>query len=233
MNSFSYNPAEQKLILTGFVNKVYAWMSVALAISALAAVFVADTPAVRDIVLGNKFAFYGLLIAEFGLVVAIAGAINRMSSMTATLLFVLYSLVNGLTLSVVFLVFTASSIGTTFFVTAGTFGVMSIIGYTTKRDLTSMGNLLIMALVGMLIGSLVNFFVQSTAFGYVLTYLGILVFVGLTAYDTQKIKEMGQAGFETSDGMQKGAILGALTLYLDFINLFLLLLNLFGNRRDD
>lgn len=232
MNSFSYNPAEQKLILTGFINKVYAWMSLALAITALAAVFVASTPGVSEIVLGNRIVFYVLLFGELGLVMAISAAINRMSSMTATLLFILYSVVNGLTLSVIFFRYDTSSIGTTFFVTAGTFGVMSIIGYTTKRDLTSIGNLLIMALIGMLIGSFVNFFVQSSAFGYVLTYLGILVFVGLTAYDTQKIKEMGQAGFETSEGMQKGAILGALALYLDFINLFLLLLRLFGNRRD-
>ena len=207
-------------------------MSLALAITALAAVFVASTPGVSEIVLGNRIVFYVLLFGELGLVMAISAAINRMSSMTATLLFILYSVVNGLTLSVIFFRYDTSSIGTTFFVTAGTFGVMSIIGYTTKRDLTSIGNLLIMALIGMLIGSFVNFFVQSSAFGYVLTYLGILVFVGLTAYDTQKIKEMGQAGFETSEGMQKGAILGALALYLDFINLFLLLLRLFGNRRD-
>ena len=232
MDSISYNPSEQKLALSSFITKVYGWMSVALAITALAAVFVADTPGIREVILGNRIVFYVLIFGEFGLVMAISAAINRMSSMTATLLFILYSLVNGLTLSVIFMVYTASSISTTFFVTAGTFGAMSIIGYTTKRDLTSMGNLLIMALIGIVIGSFVNFFVHSTAFGYVLTYLGILVFVGLTAYDTQKIKEMGAAGFDTSDARQKGAILGALSLYLDFINLFLLLLRLFGNRRN-
>ena len=207
-------------------------MAIALSITALAAVFVADTPGIREVILGNRIVFMVLLFAELGLVIAISAAIDRMSSMTATLLFILYSLLNGLTMSVVFLTFTASSIGTTFLVTAGTFGAMSIIGYTTKRDLTSMRNLLLMALIGMVIGSFANFFIHSTAFGYVLTYLGILVFVGLIAYDTQKIKEMAAAGFDTSDARQKGAILGALKLYLDFINLFMLLLRLFGNRRD-
>ena len=232
MNTTSYNQAELKLVQSTFITKVYAWMSMALMITALTAVYVASSQALTQAILGNRIIFYVLLFGELGLVMFLSAALDRMNAMTATLLFIAYSVLNGLTLSVIFLVYTASSIGTTFFVTAGTFGVMSLYGYTTKRDLTSWGNLLFMALVGFVIASLVNLFMQNTILYWVCTYIGILVFVGLTAYDTQKIKEMGAAGFNTSEGMRKGAIMGALALYLDFINLFLLLLRLFGGRRD-
>lgn len=232
MNTTSYNQAELKLVQSTFITKVYAWMSMALMITALTAVYVASSATLTQAILGNRIIFYVLLFGELGLVMFLSAALNRMNAMTATLLFIAYSVLNGLTLSVIFLVYTASSIGTTFFVTAGTFGVMSLYGYTTKRDLTSWGNLLFMALVGFVIATLVNLFLQNTIIYWVCTYIGILVFVGLTAYDTQKIKEMGAAGFDTSEGMRKGAIMGALALYLDFINLFLLLLRLFGGRRD-
>jgi len=232
MNTTSYNQAEMKLIQSGFITKVYAWMSMALTITALTAIYVASSQDLVRAILGNRIIFFVLIFGELGLVMALSAALNRISAMTATLLFIAYSVLNGLTLSVIFLVYTASSIGTTFIVTAGTFGAMSIYGYTTKRDLTTWGNLLFMALVGFVIASLVNLFWQNPIFYWVCTYAGILIFVGLTAYDTQKIKEMGAAGFETSDGMRKGAIMGALALYLDFINLFLLLLRLFGNRRN-
>ncbi|MCW3125065.1 MAG: rane protein [Bacteroidetes bacterium] len=232
MNTTSYNPAEVKLAQSTFISKVYAWMSIALLITAVVAAFVASSEEATQIILGNRIVFYVLLFGELGLVWFISSSLDRLSAMTATLLFVLYSVLNGLTLSVIFLVYTSSSIGTTFFVTAGTFGVMSLYGYTTKRDLTSWGNLLVMALIGFVIASIVNLFLQNTVIYWICTYIGILIFVGLTAYDTQKIKEMGAAGFDTSDRMQKGAIMGALALYLDFINLFLLLLRLFGGRRN-
>ena len=232
MNTTSYNQAELKLVQLTFITKVYAWMSMALMITALTAVFVASSADLTQAIFGNRIVFYVLLFGELGLVMYISAALNRISAMTATLLFIAYSVLNGLTLSVIFGVYNASSIGTTFIVTAGTFGVMSLYGYTTKRDLTSWGNLLFMALIGFVIASVANLFMQNTILYWVCTYIGILVFVGLTAYDTQKIKEMGAAGFDTSEGMRKGAIMGALALYLDFINLFLLLLRLFGGRRN-
>jgi len=233
MNTSAYdNPAELRLVQSTFMTKVYAWMCMALMITAVVAAFVASSPEMFRSIFGNRFAFLILMIAELGLVVALSGAIDRMSAVTATMIFIVYSALNGLTMSVIFLVYTTGSIGTTFAVTAGTFGVMSLYGYTTKRDLTSWGNLLFMALIGLIIASVVNMFLQSPLFYWICTYAGILIFVGLTAYDTQKIKELGAQGFNTSDGMQKGAIIGALQLYLDFINLFLLLLRLFGNRRN-
>jgi FtsH-binding integral membrane protein len=232
MNTTSYNQAELKLVQSNFITKVYAWMCMALALTALTAVYVANSQEMVHAIFGNRFAFMVLIVGELGLVMFLSAALDRMSAMTATLLFIAYAVLNGVTLSVIFLVYTAGSIGTTFFVTAGTFGAMSLYGYTTKRDLTSMGNLLFMALIGFVIASVVNLFLQSTILYWVVTYIGILVFVGLTAYDTQKLKEMGANGFETSEGMRKGAIMGALALYLDFINLFLLLLRLFGGRRN-
>ena len=232
MNTTSYNQAELKLVQSNFITKVYAWMCMALMLTALTAVYVANSETMIRAIFSNRIIFYALIFGQLGLVMGLSAALDRMSAMTATLLFMAYSILNGLTLSVIFLVYTAGSIGTTFFVTAGTFGAMSLYGYTTKRDLTSWGNLLFMALIGFVIASVVNLFLQSTILYWAITYIGILVFVGLTAYDTQKLKEMGANGFDTSEGMRKGAIMGALALYLDFINLFLLLLRLFGNRRN-
>jgi FtsH-binding integral membrane protein len=180
----------------------------------------------------NKALFWGLIIAELALVFAVSGAINRLSLATATLLFVLYSVVNGATLSVIFLAYSMPAIIQTFFITAGTFGVMALVGYTTKTDLTSLGKLLFMALIGLVIATVVNMFVGSTGFDYILSYVGVLIFVGLTAYDTQKIKQMCQLAPDAGEHMQKLALLGALSLYLDFINLFLYLLRIFGNNKD-
>jgi uncharacterized protein len=225
--------ADLRLAQSNFITKVYAWMSMALVISALAAVYVASSPALQNIILGNRLVFYILIFGELGLVMFISAGLQRMSAMTATLLFVLYSLVNGLTLSVIFLVYSGASIASTFLITAGTFGAMSMYGYTTKRDLTQIGSLLIMALIGILIASIVNIFVASSALYWIISYIGVAIFIGLTAYDTQKIKELGASGFDTSEGMRKVAILGALTLYLDFINLFLFLLRIFGGRRNN
>lgn len=211
------------------MRKVFVWMTLALAITGLTAYGVASSPAILGMIFGSKVMFWGLIIAEFALVVAVSGAINRLSLSTATLLFILYSVINGATLSVIFMAFSMAVIGKVFFITAGTFGVMALVGYTTKTDLTSIGKLLFMALLGIVIATVVNMFVKSAGFDLILSYIGVLVFVGLTAYDTQKIKQMCQLAPDAGESMQKVALLGALELYLDFINLFLYLLRIFGN----
>ena len=213
------------------MRKVYVWMTLALVITGITAFGVANSPGVLSVVYGNQIVFWGLIIAELALVFAISGAINRLSLTTATLLFVLYSFINGVVLSSIFLIYTATSIASVFFITAGTFAVMAFIGYTTKTDLTSMGKILLMALIGMIIASLVNvFFVKSTGFDLIISYLGVLIFVGLTAYDSQKIKQMLQMAPDAGEASQKLALVGALSLYLDFINLFIYLLRILGKR---
>ena len=214
------------------MRKVFVWMALALVITGVTAYGVATTPSLLIAIVTNKALFWGLIIAELALVFAVSGAINRLSLATATLLFVLYSVVNGATLSVIFLAYSMPAIIQTFFITAGTFGVMALVGYTTKTDLTSLGKLLFMALIGLVIATVVNMFVGSTGFDYILSYVGVLIFVGLTAYDTQKIKQMCMQAPDAGKHMQKLALLGALSLYLDFINLFLYLLRIFGNNKD-
>lgn len=213
------------------MRKVFVWMTLALAITGLTAYGVATSPALLSLIFSSKVTFFGLIIAEFALVFAISGAINRLSLSTATLLFILYSIVNGATLSTIFFAFSVATIGKVFFITAGTFGAMALVGYTTKTDLTSMGKLLFMALLGIIIASVVNMFVGSSGLDLILSYVGVLVFVGLTAYDTQKIKQMCQSAPDAGESTQKLALIGALSLYLDFINLFLYLLRIFGRRR--
>lgn len=214
------------------MRKVFVWMTLALAITGLTAYGVATSPALLSLIFSSKVTFFGLIIAEFALVFAISGAINRLSLSTATLLFILYSVINGATLSTIFFAFSVATIGKVFFITAGTFGAMALVGYTTKTDLTSMGKLLFMALLGIIIASVVNMFVGSSGLDLILSYVGVLVFVGLTAYDTQKIKQMCQSAPDAGESAQKLALIGALSLYLDFINLFLYLLRIFGNNRD-
>jgi FtsH-binding integral membrane protein len=209
------------------IRQVYAWMGAGLAITAFMALITLSSPEVLKAIMGNRLLFYGLMIGELALVFTLSGAINRLSATTATLLFVAYSALNGVTLSIVALVYTANSIASTFVITAGMFGAMSIFGYLTKRDLTSWGSFLFMGLIGVVIASIVNIFVGSSAVSWVISGIGVIVFTGLTAYDTWKIKEMAAQGTEG----RKPAILGALTLYLDFINLFLMLLRFTGNRR--
>lgn len=214
------------------MRKVFVWMTLALAITGLTAYGVATSPTILSLIFSSKVTFFGLIIAEFALVFAISGAINRLSLSTATLMFILYSVINGATLSSIFFAFSVATIGKVFFITAGTFGAMALVGYTTKTDLTSMGKLLFMALLGIIIASVVNMFVASSGLDLILSYVGVLVFVGLTAYDTQKIKQMCQAAPDAGESAQKLALIGALSLYLDFINLFLYLLRIFGNNRD-
>ena len=212
------------------MRKVYLWMTMALAITGFTAYGVATSPGILQTIYSNPAVMWGVIIAELILVVTVSGAINRLSLSVATLLFIVYSVLNGALLSSVFLVYTASSVATVFFITAGTFAAMALVGYTTKTDLSSMGKILLMALIGMIIATIVNLFVKSTGLELIISYIGVLVFVGLTAYDSQKIKQMLLQAPDASEGAQKVALLGALSLYLDFINLFLYLLRIFGRR---
>ena len=209
------------------IRQVYAWMGAGLLVTAVMALITLSSPEILTAITGNRLVFYGLMIGELALVFTLSGAINRLSASTAMLIFLAYSALNGVTLSILALVYTRSSIATTFIITAGMFGAMSAYGYLTRRDLTSWGSFLFMGLIGVLIASVVNIFVGSSAVSWVVSGIGVIVFTGLTAYDTWKIKELAAQGIEG----RKPAILGALTLYLDFINLFLMLLRFTGNRR--
>lgn len=214
-----------------YMVRVYGWMSAALMITGFVALLTVSSETLIGIVLGNRITFYGLLILELVVVFSLGRWINSMSAMTATLAFIFYSVINGLTLSVIFLIYTTGSIASTFFITAGTFAAMSIYGYTTKSDLSKWGNLLFMGLIGLIIASVANIFLNNSTLYWITTYAGVLIFVGLTAYDTQKIKSMNIIGNEGTEEDSKEAIMGALTLYLDFINLFLYLLRIFGKRK--
>ena len=206
------------LAFPALMRKVYVWMTLALIITGVTAYGVAHSEV--------------LIIAELALVFGISRFINRLSLTTATLLFILYSALNGATLSVIFLAYSASVITKTFFITAGTFGTMALFGYFTKADLSGLGKILLMALVGIIIASIANLlFFKSGMFDLIVSYIGVLVFVGLTAYDSQKIKEMLMRAEDADENAQKMALMGSLTLYLDFINLFLYLLRIFGRER--
>ena len=220
----------QATVQATFISKVYGWMSGALLLTAVIAMWAVSTPAVMNFVLGSKLSFYALIAAELGLVIYISARIHRISAEAAGIFFLLYAILNGLTLSMVFLVYTTGSIASTFLITAVTFGIMSFYGYTTKKDLTSFGRLAMMALVGLIIATVVNIFMQSEVLYWVANYAGVLIFVGLTAYDTQKIKRMA-ALEDDAEQAKKKSILGALTLYLDFVNMFLYLLRIFGDRK--
>jgi hypothetical protein len=229
-------PRERELEMSAafpvLMRKVYLWMALALVVTGLTAYFVATNETLITMLVTNQILFWGLAIAELGLVIGLTAAINKLSLTTATLMFVLYSVINGATMSFIFLIYTASSITNVFFITAGTFAAMAAFGYFTKTDLSSMGKYLMMALIGIIIATIVNIFTKSEGLAVVLNYIGVLVFVGLTAYDSQKIKQMLLAAPDAGEGAQKVALLGALSLYLDFINLFLYLLRILGNRRD-
>lgn len=207
--------------LAGYINQVYAFMCCGLAITALVGYWTSLDPARIKAIFGGA-GFWGIFILELILVIAIAG--QTIPAAAATLLFMLFSALNGLTLSVVFIKYTIGSIGVTFGVTAGTFAVCSIYGFITKQDLTSLGNLLFMALIGLIFGTIANIFLASRFMDWVITWAGIIVFVGLTAYDTQKLRERHMEGCSAASG--------ALDLYLDFVNLFLYLLKLFGKEKD-
>ena len=217
---------------SALMRSVYTWMTLALVITGLTAMYLAKSLTFIDMMLQNRFMFWGVLIAEVLLVMFLSARINKISFTTATVMFIAYSILNGVTLSILFLVYTASSIATTFFVTAGTFGVKALFGYVTKKDLTKVGSLCMMGVIGLIIAMLVNIFLQNSMMDIIISCIGVLVFVGLTAYDSQKIKQMfSGSDIEVNETTQKIALLGALTLYLDFINLFLYLLRLLGDRK--
>ncbi len=220
-----------QVALPSLMRKVYLWMTLALVITGFTSYFVATSPGIMSAITSNMLLFWGLFIAEIALVWIVSARINRMSLTSATLLFVLYSILNGVTLSFIFIAYTATSIASTFFITAGTFFAMALVGLFTKADLSSMGKILFMGLIGLIIASFVNLlFLKSGTFSLIISYIGVLIFVGLTAYDTQKIKKMLIMADDSSEIGQKIALLGSLTLYLDFINLFLFILRIFNSR---
>lgn len=212
-------------------SQVYLLMTLGLVITAVVAAWVSTSPTLLRLIYTNWWVPLGLFVVQLILVIALTAAISRLSTGAAVALFVAYAALLGLTLSAIFIVYTDASIATAFFVTGGTFGVMSIFGFVTKRDLTKMGSLLIMLLLGFVLGTVLNMFLRSSALYWILTYVGIGIFVGLIAYDTQKIKRMAASGL--TGGRNRGGlvVMGALALYLDFINLFLLLLRIFGRSR--
>ncbi len=223
-----------EVLVNDFVRSVYNWMAFALALTGFVAFYVSHSPSIMRLIFGNPMIFFILIFAQLGLVFAISGRVNRMSAGTATSLFVIYAALNGVTLSFIFLAYASTSIASTFFICAGTFVGCSIYGWTTKKDLTSWRGFLMMGLIGIIIASLVNMFIRSSGMSIIISYIGVIVFVGLTAYDTQKLKNMALVQPAGLDGgvVRKGAILGALSLYLDFIMLFLMLLRIFGQGRD-
>ena len=221
---------EASYAFPALMRKTYLWMSMALVITGLTAYVVATNAAISSYLFMHSQLIWVLFLAEIGLVIGLSAAIRKISLSTATLMFVAYAALNGITFSSLFYVYTMGSLASTFFITAGTFGAMSLVGFFTKTDLSSMGKILLMALIGLIIASVVNIFVASSGLEMLMTYLGVLIFVGLTAYDTQKIKQMFLMAPDASESTQKYAVLGALTLYLDFINLFLYLLRIFVRR---
>lgn len=222
---------EQNAVFAKLMRSVYLWMIFALVITGLTAAYVANSPAYISALVNNPMLFYGVIIAELAVVFILSGRIHKMSFLTASLMFIFYSLLTGVSLSTIFLAYTESSIATTFLITAGTFGTMSLVGFVTKKDLSKLGGILFMALIGLIIATVVNIFLVSDTLGWIINYVGVLIFVGLTAYDTQKIKQMmREYGTDINEQTQKMALMGSLSLYLDFINMFLYLLRIFGNR---
>ncbi len=220
---------------TLFLAKVFNWMAVGLGLTGLIAYLTASSPAMLQLIFGNKLIFFGLIFGELGLVLFLSGRLQALSAATATGLFLAYSALNGLTLSVILISYTMTSVAATFFITAGMFASMAIYGFVTKKDLTGLGSFMVMGLIGMILASVVNIFVGNSMVSWVVSAIGVIVFTGLTAYDVQRITRMGNEISIMADGeaaMRKGAIMGALTLYLDFINLFLSLLRFLGSSRD-
>ena len=217
-------------VFPALMRKVYVWMTMALAITGICAYGVATSPNIMQMIYGNSMTIWVLFIVALGLVFYTTARIQKLSLTTATTLFIIYSALNGVTLSGIFMVYSMTSIAKVFFITAGTFAAMALYGYFTKTDLSKIGNILFMALIGLIIATVVNLFLKSAMFDLILCYIGVGIFVGLTAWDSQKIKHMLAMQVDMSESAQKIALMGALSLYLDFINLFLYLLRIFGNR---
>ncbi len=234
MRSVPMRETQTQVRVNSFIQGVYNWMAIGLGLTGLVAFFVANSPTMLQLIFGNKLIFFGLIIGELALVFTISSRVHKMEASTATKLFILYAALNGATLAVVFLAYTASSIASTFLICAATFGACSIYGMTTKKDLTSWGGFLFMGLIGIIIASVVNIFLRSSAVSMIVSYIGVFIFIGLTAYDTQRLKTMALTQPEGLDAgvIRKGSILGALSLYLNFINMFLFLLYIFGDNRN-
>lgn len=233
-NNF-YNQVEERaqssaLSFPALMSKVYLWMTLALVVTGMTAYYVASSPAILYAIVSNQMVFWGLFIGELVLVFVLSSRIMRLSFVTASLMFVIYSIMNGVFFSFILLAYTEQSIATTFLITAGTFGAMSLFGFVTKRDLSAMGRILFMLLIGLIIATVVNIFMKAEGLTLILNYAGVVIFVGLTAYDTQSIKQMLQEHGD-KEGAEKIALLGSLSLYLDFINLFIYLLRFFGESR--
>lgn len=229
-NAAATTPKVEQTYVARYISKVYAWMFLGLLITAVSGFIGSQSTALLELIVSNRILFFGVFILQLVLVGFLSVRIEKMSFATAVGAFLLYALLNGVVFSIVFYAFSASSLITVFAITAGTFGVMSAVGYYTKQDLTTFGRIMMMGLVGVIIASVVNFFMESSTLYWIISYVGVAVFVGLIAYDTQKIKSY--ALIPDPAMRQKASILGALSLYLDFINLFLLLLRFFGSSRD-
>lgn len=227
---------ESQAMAKTFLANVFSWMFLALAITALTAYLFAGNESFMQFMYnpetgGMTIGGWIVMLSPLGLVFWMSMGFARMSAQSLTLIFLLYSILMGLSLSFIFLAYTGASIAKTFVITSGMFGVMAFVGYTTKTDLSRFGSLMMMGLIGIIIASVVNFFMKSSTMDYIISFIGVLVFTGLTAYDVQKLKRLGASAIQQGDTLRKVTILGALTLYLDFINLFLFLLRFFGNRR--
>ena len=219
-------------VVATLMRNVYIWMTLALVITGLTAMVTAKSEALMTFIFTNNWALIALMILQLGLVFYFSARLNRMSFSTATAVFILYSAITGLTFSSIFVVFSMSSIATTFFITAGMFATMALVGSFTKKDLSGIGKFALMALIGLIIAGIVNMFLRNAMMDFIVSGIGVLVFAGLTAYDSQKIRQMLQMQSEINESTQKLALLGSLSLYLDFINIFLYLLRFFGSSRD-
>ena len=233
---FDYTtPPQTTSMVTTFLSGVFMWMFLALGITAATAWLFASTPSLMSMLITETGSMsimgWVVMLAPLGLVLWLSAGINRMAASTMVLVFIVFSVLMGASLSFIFLAYTGASIAKTFVITAGMFGTMAVVGYTTKTDLSKFGNLMKMGLIGIIIASLVNMFMRSPMMDYIISFIGVIVFTGLTAYDVQKLKRIGSQVTEENDIARKLTIMGALTLYLDFINLFLFLLRFFGNRK--
>ena len=236
MDNLDFNSIESTRysdsVVATLMRNVYIWMTLALVITGLTAMVTAKSEALMTFIFTNNWALIALMILQLGLVFYFSARINRMSFSTATAVFILYSAITGLTFSSIFVVFSMSSIATTFFITAGMFAAMALVGSFTKKDLSGMGKFGLMALIGLIIAGIVNMFLRNAMMDFIVSGIGVLVFAELTAYDSQKIRQMLQMQSEINESTQKLALLGSLSLYLDFINIFLYLLRFFGSSRD-
>jgi FtsH-binding integral membrane protein len=225
------SPEQIALEQQKFISKVYGWMAAALAITGLTAWYVASSESMLQFIFGNRGVFFGLIIGQLLLVGVLLGWLNKIPIRIVTLIFVVYSVLTGITFSALFLLYTAGSLASTFLITGGMFAVMSIYGWTTGKDLTKFGSLLYMALIGLIIASVINFFMGSEMLYWITTYVGVFIFTGLIAFKTQNIKNLSGQLQEGTDDYNKSAVMGAFSLYLSFVNLFLMLLRIFGRRR--